>query len=110
MEKIFKSSDERMYSKGNGYVIGGDNPDYLVGRLLTIIESIGLQDGQEKAVKSLIRSEVYGQLETTVHIDGSLRTLIHEFTEWRDTQPILAETGISSNFKDGDYSLSFKSI
>ena len=59
MEKIFKSSDERMYSKGNGYVIGGDNPDYLVGRLLTIIESIGLQDGQEKAVKSSVIQSTY---------------------------------------------------
>jgi hypothetical protein len=49
--------------------------DYLIsrleGRLLTMIESIGLKDTQEKAVKDLVRSEVWQTLTQPCFIISS---------------------------------------
>lgn len=48
-----------MLSRGYGLVIPENSPNYLVGRVLTIIEAIGLKETQEKSVKDLIREEIY---------------------------------------------------
>ena len=86
MEKQFKSSDEREVGYGPGYVIDSNSPDFLVGRLLTIVETLGLSEKQEKATKDLIRSEVYGQLNVATWINGNLRNVIKDFTEWYEDQ------------------------
>ena len=53
MERSFKSSDERSIGYGPAYVIKDTEPDYLVGRLLTIVEAVGLPEQQEKSLKRL---------------------------------------------------------
>lgn len=39
---------------------------FFVGRLLTVIESLGLKESQEEAVKSLIKKEVWGLWENLI--------------------------------------------
>ena len=46
-------------SFGQGYVLEERAPRVIVGRLLTIIESIGLPQGQESSLKSLVEQEVW---------------------------------------------------
>ena len=111
MEQTFKSTDERNVGYGPAYVVKGDAPDYLVGRLLTIIETVGLPEKQEKSIKDLIRSEVYGQLELSTWIDGGLHNIIKDFNEWYSSNDFPTNGGIPnnlSNYKVGDYTLTFK--
>lgn len=46
-------------SFGQGYVLEERAPNILVGRLLTLIEAIGLPESQEKSLKSLIQQEIW---------------------------------------------------
>jgi len=49
-----------------GYIIHGyefTNFEKLSGKLLTLIDSIGLQETQNKALKDLIKQEVWGLWE-----------------------------------------------
>jgi hypothetical protein len=48
---------------GNAHLLFEDTMSRLVGRLLTHIEAWGLPPAQEKAVKSIIRKEVYATLD-----------------------------------------------
>ncbi|MCK4500887.1 hypothetical protein KAU11_10330 [Candidatus Babeliales bacterium] len=82
MEKQIKSSDERKIGYGSAYVIGGESPDHLVGRLLTIIDAIGLSEKQEKSLKDLIRFEVYNSLNLATWIPSSLHNVIVDMYEW----------------------------
>jgi hypothetical protein len=61
-----------------GYVTGGETIDNLVGRMLTLVESLGLKDTQEKAVKDLVRQEIWRPFNSQfiVHISGELHTVI----------------------------------
>jgi hypothetical protein len=46
---------------GCGILLNDSVPDYLVGKLLTLIESFGLKESQEKAAKDLIKQTVYNE-------------------------------------------------
>lgn len=48
---------------GNAHLLFEDSMSRLVGRLLTHIEAWGLPEAQEKAVKSIIKKEVYATLD-----------------------------------------------
>lgn len=97
MEKTFKSSDNRAVGYGSAYAIKSDHPDYLVGRLLTIIETLGLPDRQEKSFKDLVRFEVYNSLNLTTWMPPNLHNLVVDYYEWyQDESPRLAE-GKSEN-------------
>ena len=61
---------------GSGYVITDEELRHLEGRLLTLIESIGLKDTQEKAVKDLIRNEVWLLLSPCFVISGEDHTAL----------------------------------
>jgi len=80
MSKVIKSSSGGSIGYGYGYVLGEYMRDNIVGRLLTLIESLGLKDSQEKAVKDIIRKEVndwfYGG--STIGISSSLYTAIQD--------------------------------
>lgn len=111
MEKQFKSTDERTVGYGPGYVIDSNSPDFLVGRLLTIIETLGLSEKQEKATKDLIRSEVYGQLNLATWINGNLRNVIKDFTNWYEEQnfPCSAsnESMTPDDMRSGVYTITY---
>lgn len=65
-------------SYGCGYVIWEDAIGLIVGRVLTIIESIGLSNKQEEAVKSLIKQAIYEDCKDYVYIDETLHSAIHK--------------------------------
>lgn len=44
---------------GSGYIIQDHQISHLEGKLLTLIESMGLKDSQEKAVKDMVRTHVW---------------------------------------------------
>lgn len=65
----------------SGYVVSGHTVDHLVGRLLTLIETLGLRDSQEKAIKDLARQEIWKPFNdqfASTFIDGSLHTVINK--------------------------------
>lgn len=87
MEKSFKSSDERNIGYGSAYVISSSRPDRLVGRVLTIIEALGLPDKQENSLKDILRQEIYNELGLETWISGELHTIIKELYEWCEINP-----------------------
>lgn len=95
MEKTFKSSDERTVGYGSAYIVKSDHPDYLVGRLLTIVETLGLPDKQEKSFKDLVRFEVYNSLNLGTWVPGQLHNLIVDYYNWyQSNSPRLADTSM----------------
>jgi hypothetical protein len=103
MEKIFKSSDERNIGYGSAYVISSSKPDYLVGRVLTIIEALGLQEKQEKSLKDILRQEIYNTLGLETYISGSLHTIIKELYDWCEKNPLGKEEIPTNNHKRLDF-------
>jgi len=68
---------------GNALVIFEDTPSTLVGKLLTLAETWGMSEKQEKAVKEMIRQEVYRAFDTAWIIGDQthyeIRKMAHEF-------------------------------
>lgn len=62
----------------SGYVITDDQIRHLEGRLLTLVESIGLKDTQEKAVKDLVRNEVWLLLSPCFIVSAEDHSLLRE--------------------------------
>lgn len=62
MEKITVSSVGEPCVPESCVMISQRTPDYLVGRICTLIETLGLRDSQEKAVKDLAKQEIYNLL------------------------------------------------
>ena len=53
---------------GYGYAISAEAPDRIVGRVIGVIEAIGLTEKQEESVKGLIRSAVWDIFQDAVYI------------------------------------------
>lgn len=75
-----KKNTEPRLAEGVGYGAGKILQDhrfqYLEGRLLTIIETIGLSQSQETALKSLIRNEVWDTYQNGCYINSDEHTAI----------------------------------
>lgn len=63
-------------SYGFGIVLQEDAPSSLVGRILEIIEALGLQDKQETSVKNLIKDVIYKSFNPENHV--VLRPNLHD--------------------------------
>lgn len=57
-----KKRVEDVVGYGNGYVFGEWVPSHIEGKLLTLVETIGLPERQEDAIKSLVRNIVWDDL------------------------------------------------
>lgn len=69
------STPSNKISYGSGYVVQEESPNHLIGRLLTLVETCGLKETQEKSLKDLIRQEVWSQFTSergAVYINNSL--------------------------------------
>lgn len=116
MKKTFNSVDERTTGYGPGYLIDSNSPDFLVGRLLTLIETLGLSEKQERATKDMLRSEVYGILNqpNTVWVNGNLRNIIKDFTVWHEEQnwPTSGSSDEKTPYdcRSGQYELTFTKL
>lgn len=82
------------FDYGYGYVIHQSVPSTLAGKLLTLVEAMGLRESQEKSVKDLVRQEVWNMFSTVdggaLWITPNLNTEIHRV--W---------TGLENHFKNG---------
>lgn len=52
-------------SWGYGYVFYENFPDQIIGKVLTLIEALGLPDKQEESVKSLVRQAIWNEVSDT---------------------------------------------
>lgn len=61
-------------SWGWGYVVSQAQISFVQGRMLTLIESFGMNEKQEKAVKDLICQELWRVYEGAVTLDSEQHT------------------------------------
>lgn len=50
----------------------------LIGKLMLIIEGMGLQKGQEEAVKSLIKQEIWKEINEGIYISPEVQKINQE--------------------------------
>lgn len=65
-------------SYGNGYAISSETPGHLEGKLLTILETAGLPEKQEQALKGLIRRAIWEVIDDSVYLSSKRYTEIRE--------------------------------
>lgn len=63
-------------SWGMGEVIDNDFLKRITGRVLTIVESLGLPEKQEKPVKDLLTQAIFRDEDRVIYIDDKLHTAI----------------------------------
>jgi hypothetical protein len=63
-----KQLEELTPGWGWGYVIAQAQISFVQGRLLTLIESFGLKDSQEKAAKDLVSQELWRVYEGAISL------------------------------------------
>lgn len=61
MSKEIRGTVQGTPSHGTALVIGSWIPDSLVGRVLEIIEAIGLPEKQETSIKNLVKDVIYAK-------------------------------------------------
>jgi uncharacterized protein (DUF1499 family) len=59
---VSQPEDTPRCSYGLGYVIDIDVPKVIIGKILTIIDVMGLTEKQNKSLKDLINQSVYGTI------------------------------------------------
>jgi len=67
-------------SHGFGILISETTPSSLVGRVLEIIEAVGMPEKQENSIKNLVKDVIYKSFDqdNTVVIKPALNDLIHK--------------------------------
>lgn len=80
-------------------IIYGRNMQNLEGRMLTLIDAIGLPQSQEKAIKDLVRKEVWGWFdnETTHSLEYAKKSVVESSDS--DDYEILEEDSLCQKFK-----------
>ena len=64
---------------GNAYVIYMDTPSQIEGKILTILETAGLPEKQEEAMKGLIRGAIWNTIhDNSVFISDTRHNEIRE--------------------------------
>jgi len=113
---LIKSKDAQL-GMGSGYVITNDQVNNLIGRLLTLIETLGLKDKQEKSFKDILKQEIWSTVNNMKLIDSNLLTLINNFAWEKEREEIHRQSdetgeGVSHPRSTilGNYDLSFKEV
>lgn len=44
---------------GNGYVVCEEAPNWIIGKVLTLLDVLGLEEKQDKSIKDLVRQEIW---------------------------------------------------
>lgn len=111
-KKTVKSKDQEVHGS-EGYIMPVHYIDHLVGKVLTLIEAIGLKDGQEKSIKDLVKQEIWGITRDMSLTHGKLLSLVNELTtDVEDEQQRRAlnddsTTNIPMSMLQGDYEITF---
>ena len=112
---------ERDRGYGSGLVISSEVPDYLVGRVLTVVEALGLKESQEKSVKDILKNEIYGLLSQShnrydcAYIMGGLhnqiRYALEDFEEETIGKVTLSSSSNPVSYGDDyEWTVSYKKI
>jgi hypothetical protein len=106
MIKEFKTKEARIEGvpRYSGVVLGHDKVNYLVGRLLTIIDAMGLDEKQEKSAKDLIKNEVY-IITREGWIAPDLHEVLYDLIIWGKH---VESSSIPHDPLSGEYTLTFK--
>lgn len=62
----------------SGYILDNYHIEHLTGRLLTLIEALGLRESQEKSLKDLVKQEVWKLTDGCFIIPGSARQELYD--------------------------------
>lgn len=77
MSKQITATSSEQVGYGFAYVLNEYKKDYITGRLLTLVESLGLRDTQEKAFKDIIRDEINNWFSgEAIFISGEINTAL----------------------------------
>ncbi len=71
------------FSCGYAYVMQDSSPDFIVGKILTIIDAMGLKENQEKATKDLVKQIVRDEFWKGIYITPKRNNEIHKELENR---------------------------
>jgi hypothetical protein len=104
MKKTFRNEGVCRGQSSN--LITASDVDKLVGKLLTIIETIGLKEQQEKSLKDIIRQEVYGTVRSAPWLGTELTNVLFQFHWWFKDANIdaMEKYNVAS---EGEYTLTF---
>ena len=115
MLKITLKSSEAQFGIGEGFVLPNHALEYLVGRLLTLVEAFGLNERQEKSAKELVKQEVYGSVRDYKLVESDLLTLVNRMTIKKENEQERRSLNtqdssdmlVPSSWLKGDYELTF---
>lgn len=99
----------------NGYMVTFHQMDNLVGQVLTLIETVGLPEKQEKSLKDVLKQTVRKGLQEHDHcfITNETFTLLSNFNkelhEKCIKEPYEGAVGSGWSYRDGVYKLTFES-
>ena len=88
-----QSSQETPEIFNGGYLLKNWNIQNLEGRLLTIIESLGLRESQEGAVKNIIQQEMW-KLYELEPISDKICEDIYEFNRERRKKNLIPTVSV----------------
>jgi hypothetical protein len=72
-------------SWGYGYVCRENTPDFIIGKILTLIDAIGLQDKQDKALKDIIRQTIREVFFDEIWISSERHSEIRNgYLKWKE--------------------------
>ena len=115
-EVEIKSRDSQV-GIGNGYVIPEHQISNLIGKLLTLVETLGLQEKQENSFKDIIKQAVWSNVRDNKPVDSELLTLVNNFIHEKDREENNRHSDRDSlncySPKDniqGEYTLTFKEV
>lgn len=78
LRNVMNNNETPKVGYTGGYIVVESQFQHLEGRLLTLVEALGLRESQEKSVKDLIRSEVWQTLNPCFWINGDEHTRLRE--------------------------------
>ena len=58
----------------------------MIGKLLTLVETLGLQEKQENSFKDIIKQAVWGSVRDNKLVDSELLTLVNNFIHEKDRE------------------------
>ena len=73
-----KSNVKDEVSWGDAYVVGWNTPDRLVGKIFTVIETMGLKETQEKSSKDIIRIVIWEIFNDSMYLSSNIHNEIRE--------------------------------
>ena len=74
-----EKNELRTVSWGYGWVVSENFPEQIIGKVLTLIEAMGLPERQEGSVKDLIRQVIWDRMnEDGINIKPERHTAIRE--------------------------------